>query len=153
MKYYVQFNEQAKHKYELVVVDEVGNEEIVALNKKTTDNYLHLPEDCVNATNRRLISIAMIEKANVDRFEITEKEFKAPRVLGPKTDTNRKQLEDYLEGEEREMFIELLEKAKKAREEANKKMPMSKEEKLLRRIARAQAELDALNAESETKND
>lgn len=145
MKYYTQFNQNAKHNYELVCVDDNGNETIVALNKKTTDNYLHMPECVVNDTNRRLISIAMIEKSNCDRFEIVAKEYKAPRVL---TTSPRKGLEEYLNEDDKKLFLELVEKAKKAREEANKKQPMSKLEKAQRELERALAKVEALKSQN-----
>ena len=143
MKYFAQLNTNAKHNYELVCVDDNGNEIILPLNKKTTDNYLYMPECVVNDTNRRLVSIAMIEKSKADRFEINPKEHKEPRKLDM---TNRKGLEEYLEGEDKEMYLALIEKAKKAREEANKKAPMSDLEKAMRAVERAQAKLAELQA-------
>ena len=143
MKYFAQLNTNAKHNYELICVDDNGNETILPLNKKTTDNYLYMPECVVNDTNRRLVSIAMIEKSKADRFEITPKEHKEPRKLDM---TNRKGLEEYLEGEDKEMYLALVEKAKKAREEANKKAPMSDLEKAMRAVERAQAKLAELQA-------
>lgn len=144
MKYYAQFNKEAKHNYELVCVDDNGNETIIALNKKTTDNYLHMPECVVNDTNRRLVSITMIEKANVDRFEITAREYKEPRTLNV---APKKGLEEWLEGDDKEMFLALVEKAKKAREEANKKVPMTELEKAIKARDKWLAKIAELEAQ------
>ena len=58
----------------------------------------------------------------------------------------------WLEGEDKEMYRALVEKAKKNREEANKKVPMTEYEKALRRAERAQAEVDRLMALLAQKN-
>lgn len=145
MKYYAQFNPDAKHNYELVCVNDNGEvESILALNKKTTDNYLHMPECVVNDTNRRLVSIAMIEKANVERFEITPKDYKEPRTLNV---APKKGLEEWLEGDDKELFLALVEKAKKAREEAHKKVPMTELEKAIKARDKWLAKIEELKAQ------
>lgn len=143
MKYFIQKNINTKFGYELVEVDSDNNENIIALNRKTTDNCLYLPENCKNDTNRALISIKMLDKAATDRYELLPKEYKTPRVLG----NSKKPLEDYLSDEDKELYLALVEKAKKAREEATKK-PMTEEEKLKAKIAKYQAQYEALLAQS-----
>lgn len=143
MKYFIQKNINTKFGYELVQTDNDGNEEIISLNRKTTDNCLYLPENCKNDTNRALISIKMLDKTTTDRYEIVPKEYKTPRILG----NNKKPLEDYLNDEDKELYLALVEKAKNAREEAAKK-PMTEEEKLKAKIAKYQAQYEALLAQS-----
>ena len=143
MKYFIQKNINTKFGYELVEVGDDGNENTIALNRKTTDNCLYLPENCKNDTNRALISIKMLDKTVTDRYELVQKEYKAPRILG----NNKKPLEDYLSDEDKATYLALIEKAKKAREEATKK-PMTEEEKLKAKIAKYQAQYEALLAQS-----
>lgn len=137
--YYVQRNQEAKHGYELVTIDDAGNEKIVALTRKTTDNYLHMPEECAKATNRRLISIAMIEKANVDRFEVTYREYREPRVLGPKTNdgttkTATKDWADHLTDEEKVVYEELKAKAERRAQIAALKAQMAADQARLAKL-------------------
>ena len=146
MKYYIQSNPQAKHGFELVKVDDNGDEIIVALDKKTADDYLYLPEDVVSATNRRLIGINGIKKANVERYELTTKEYHEPRVLGPRPANGepRKKLEDYMTDEEKAIIAGIIAKAKERREEATKREPMTELEKAQRAYERALAKLNNL---------
>ena len=138
MKYYTKQNSNTKHGYELVAIDHNGHETTFELNKKTTDNYLYLPEQCVKDTNRRLISMKMISTS--DMYEITPKEYHEPRTLS----TNTTSLMDYLNDEDRAIFTQLIEKAKKAREEATKKEALTPVEKAQRAVERAMAKLKAL---------
>ena len=104
------------------------------------DRYLKLP---TNNVNRVWISCAKIDKAPnqcVDYGDVV----KTARTNV--STTERKPLEDYLSPEDKATYLALVEKAKKAREEAHKKVPMTKEEKLRRIIERAQAEIAALQA-------
>lgn len=142
MKYFITYNPQSKHGFQLVKVYDDNREEICNLDKKTTDDYLYLPEDVVKTTNRRLISMAMIKKANVERFEITAKEYREPRVLGPRNEnsTPRKKLEEYLTDDEKSIIADLIAKAK-ARREADKPKPLTEKEKLQRQLAKLQEKL------------
>ena len=146
MKYYITKNENSKHGYDLIVDNNNGETQVIELTRKTTDNYLHMPEQCANETNRRLISIAMIQKANVDMFEVMPREYREPRKLST-SNAQRKGLEEYLNEEDRAIFLALIEKAKTAREEANKKVPLSPIEKAQRKIAQLQAKLEELMAQ------
>lgn len=118
----------ARFGYEWVeIVD--GNETVIALNKKTTDDYLHLPE---NPFNRRLIGLNFLAKQG-DEWEVTYRDA-APRTPSATT-TPKKGLEEYLEGEDRETYLKLVEKAK-ANRDAQKAKPKTKAELM--------AELEAL---------
>ena len=105
------------------------------------DRYLKLP---ANSCNRVWVSCAKVEKAENECVDYGN-DVKATRTNIKVTE--RKPLEDYLNEEDKATFLALVEKAKKAREEANKKAPMTKEEKLLRVIERAQAQIAALKAQ------
>lgn len=146
MKYFIQINPQAKHGFELVKVANDGQETIVALDKKTADDYLYLPQDVVDATNRRLIGINGIKKANVERYELTTKEYREPRVLGPRPANGepRKKLDEYMTEEEKATIADILAKAKARRDEATKKEPMTELEKAQRAYERALAKLNNL---------
>lgn len=149
MKYYIQQSETAKHGFELVKIDENGNEIIEKLDRKTADDYLYLPDDVVKATNRRLIGINAIKKANVQRYELTAKEYKEPRVLGQRTENgSTKKLIDYLTDEEK-ATIENLMKLAKERRDAEKSKAMSPLEKARREYERKKAIYEKLMSEAE----
>ena len=74
--------------------------------------------------------------------------FIGSKTLGPRTESApRKGLEEYLEGEDKAMYLALVEKAKANREAANKKAPMTEYEKRVRAVERAQAKLAELQAQ------
>lgn len=149
MKYFIQLNATAKHGYELVKVDENGKEIIVALDKKTADDYLYLPDDVVKATNRRLIGINGIKKSGATRYELTMKEYHEPRVLGPRTESgSTKKLIDYLTDEEKATIEKLMAVAKERRE-AEKSKAMSPIEKARKEYERKKAAYEKLLAEAE----
>jgi hypothetical protein len=101
---------QGTYGYEYVVVSSDGTENIVPLNKKTTDECLYLPE---NPMNRKYIAISKLEK-NGGYIELSSK-------IG---------VEDYLSDEDKELYFSLIKKAneeKKRREEEAKNLsPMEK---------------------------
>ena len=142
MKVLVRRNSNTKTGYELVTIDNEGKEVSIAINNTDPANptILKLPE---NSSNRKWFSIKKVEAAGGE-IELTYKESK---TIGPRTEsTPRKGLEEYLEGKDKEMYLALVEKAKKAREEANKKAPMTDLEKAMRAVDRAQARLAELQA-------
>lgn len=149
MKYFIQLNATAKHGYDLVKVDEKGKETIVSLDKKTADDYLYLPDDVVKATNRKLIGINAIKKSGATRYELTVKEYREPRVLGPRTESGpRKKLEDYLTDDEKATIAAIMEKAKERRE-ADKPVPLTPLEKARREYERKKAAYEKLMSEAE----
>ena len=108
-----------------------------------------LPE---NASNRQYFNIARFEKDAMDgRLELT---YKPSVTIGTREGTKRqvKPLEDWLEGDDRALYLELKAKAQKARDEANTKAPMTELEKAQRRMERAQKALEKLLA-SENKEE
>lgn len=98
------------------------------------DRYLKLPQ---NNCNRVWVSCRKVENAGgcIDYGN----EVKQPRVLGPQEHTARKPIYEYLEGEDRETFLALLEKATAARKEATKKQPLTELEKAKRAYEKYQA--------------
>ena len=114
------------------------NDTIVELSPNK-DYFLKLPE---NSVNRVWVSCKKVDKApnqTIDYGDIV----KTPRTLT----TSKRPLEDYLNDEDKAMYLALIEKAKKAREEATKK-PMTEEEKLKAKIAKYKAQYEALLAKS-----
>ena len=114
------------------------NDTIVELSPNK-DYFLKLPE---NSVNRVWVSCKKVDKApnqTIDYGDIV----KTPRTLT----TSKRPLEDYLNDEDKAVYLALIEKAKKAREEATKK-PMTEEEKLKAKIAKYQAQYEALLAKS-----
>lgn len=143
MKVLVRKNNESATGYAIVTTHDDGTESVQPINHTDPANamILKLPE---NPSNRKWFSIKKVEAAGGE-IELTYKESK---TLGPRTESApRKGLEEYLEGEDREMYLALVEKAKKAREEANKKAPMTEYEKRVRAVERAQAKLAELEAQ------
>lgn len=106
MKVVIRKNENTRHGWEWVEMMEDGQEVVRELNKKTTDNYLHLPE---NEFNRRLIGMNFLEKQG-DEWEVTYRDV-APRTPSMNASAPRKGLEEYLEGDEKELYLALVKKA------------------------------------------
>lgn len=105
------------------------------------DRYLKLP---ANSVNRVWVSCAKVDKAPNQCVDYGE-DVKVARTLAPRGEsTPRKGLEEYLNDEDKALYLALVEKAKANREAANKKAPMTEEEKLRARIARDEARLAAL---------
>lgn len=143
MKVLVRKNSNTNTGYELVTIDDAGKEVAIAIDKTDPANpmILKLPE---NTSNRKWFSIKKVEAAGGE-IELTYKESK---TIGPRAESApRKGLEEYLEGKDKELYLALVEKAKKAREEANKKAPMTEYEKAKRAVERAQAKLAELMAQ------
>lgn len=142
MKVLVRKNSNTNTGYELVTIDNAGKEVSVAIDKTYPNEpfTLVLP---ANEANRKYFNSKKVDAAG-GKIELTYKESK---TIGPRTEsTPRKGLEEYLEGKDKEMYLALVEKAKKAREEANKKAPMSDLEKAMRAVERAQSKLAELQA-------
>ena len=103
------------------------------------DYWLKLP---ANSCNRVWTNCARVDKA-LDQCVDYGDEVKMPRIITGRSNVERKPLEDYLNGDDRKLYLELVEKAKKAREEANKK-PLTKLEKAQREFEKWQKEVARL---------
>lgn len=137
MRTLVRRNEMAITGYEMVIVHDDGTEEIKSVTFSIENIELKLPE---NPANRKWLKLSKMG----DKNEI-ELEYKETRTLAPRAESApRKGLEEYLEGEDKEMYLKLVEKARKAREEANKPKPMTELEKKLRAYEKAKAQYEAL---------
>lgn len=99
--------------------------------------YLRLP---ANSTNRQFVSCKKVDNAPNQTIDYGD-EIKQPRTIGPVT---KKPLEDYLNDEDKALYLSLIEKAKKAREEASKKQPMTELEKAQRAYEKALARYNKL---------
>ena len=142
MKVLVRKNSNTNTGYELVTINDAGKEVAISIDKTYPNEpfTLVLP---ANEANRKYFNSKKVDAAGGE-IELTYKESKP---IGPRTESApRKGLEEYLEGKDKEMYLALVEKAKKAREEANKKAPMSDLEKAMRAVERAQAKLAELQA-------
>lgn len=143
MKVYITYNDEAKTGYGLEFVEDNGKIVYSPIDKtypgeKTT---LVLPE---NPVNRKYFSANKVDNAKDNRIELTYKE---TRTLGPRPEgktINRKSIEEYMTDEERATYLEILEKARQRREEANKKPKMTELEKAERALEAAKKKLEAL---------
>ena len=142
MKVLVRRNSNTNTGYELVTINDAGKEVAVSIDKTYPNEpfTLVLP---ANEANRKYFNSKKVDAAGGE----IELAYKESKTIGPRTEsTPRKGLEEYLEGKDKEMYLALVEKAKKAREEANKKAPMSDLEKAMRAVERAQAKLAELQS-------
>lgn len=132
MKTYLTPNAVAITGYELTIEHDDGHREHIMLDNVTNDKKsIILPE---NPSNRKFWAISRLTG---EQIELTYKESK---TFGPRESTSpRKGLEEYLEGDDKEMYLQLVAKAKANREMANK--PMTKEQKLRAQIEELKAQI------------
>lgn len=103
------------------------NENVVELTPDA-GYYLRLP---VNSTGRQFASCKKIDNAPNQTIDYGTT-VKIPKVLGPQAP--KKPLEEYLNENDKKTYLALVEKAKKAREEANKKIPLTDLEKARKQV-------------------
>ena len=143
MKVQITKNSKSATGYAIVTIQDNGEKSIQMIDRTYPNEpfTLVLPE---NASNRKYFNSKKVEAAG----GTIDLEYKASRTLGARTESSpRKGLEEYLEGEEKELFLQLVEKAKKNREEANKKPKLTEIEKKQRLINKYLAEIEALKAQ------
>lgn len=147
MKVLVRKNVSTKTGYELVVIADDGKETVTAINEngKGPDGpkYLKLP---ANPANRQWLAIS---KITGNELELTAH---VTRTVTNTERAPRKPDEDFLEGEDRKLFLELKEKIRKAREEANKKPVLTELEKAQLAVKRAEEKLAAAKAKAEAES-
>lgn len=143
MKVYINNSIHSTTGYELVIKDDDG----IIIETKDIDTIvddgktLKLPE---NPSNRKYFNLAKVEAAD----GIVELTYKETIKLGTREPgESKKPLEDYLNDEDKALYLELVEKAKAAKAEAHKKVPMTEKEKLQAKIARLQAQVAAMESE------
>lgn len=105
------------------------------------DYWLKLP---TNSCNRVWTNCAKVDKAANQCVDYGD-EVKVPRTITGRSATERKPLEDYLDDDDRKLYLELVDKAKKAREEATKKKPLTELEKAQRAVEKWQARVALLS--------
>lgn len=140
MKTVIRKSQESKTGYEMVIIDDENNESIYLLNDKPKNEpfTLILPE---NPSNRKYFNTKKVDNSGGE-IELTYKE---TMTFGPRSETNnRKPLEDYLNDEDKKLYLSLIEKAKKNREEATKKQPLTEIEKAKLRVERAEKAYEAL---------
>ena len=119
-------------------MEDNGNVVEVTPNK---DYWLKLP---ANSCNRVWTNCAKVDKATNQCVDYGD-EVKVPRTITGRSAVERKPLEDYLSEDDRKMYLALVEKAKKAREEATKKKPLTELEKAQREVEKWQARVALLS--------
>ena len=119
-------------------MEDQGNIVEVTPNK---DYWLKLP---TNSCNRVWTNCAKVDKAPDQCVDYGDT-VKMPRIITGRSTTERKPLEDYLSEEDRKTYLALVEKAKKAREEATKKKPLTELEKAQREVEKWQARVALLS--------
>ena len=135
MKVQITKNAKAATGYAIVTIDDNGVE-TVQLIDKTYPNEPYTLVLPANESNRKYFNSKKVEAAG-GTIELTYKESK---TIGPRTESApRKGLEEYLDENDKKLYLALVEKAKKAREEANKKTPKTEVEKAMDKIAKLQA--------------
>lgn len=132
MKYYAISNSK-DNSFTIITVDDNGktiNEQ--PLTKRTSDGYLYLPQDVVEATNRRMVGIKFIEN-NGGQFEVTWREYKAPRTLG----VSKNNLEKWMSDDDKAALEAIMKRAYEAKEAARAQQKQPKSE-----LEKAQAQVD-----------
>ena len=119
-------------------MEDQGNVVEVTPNK---DYWLKLP---ANSCNRVWTNCAKVDKAANQCVDYGD-EVKVPRTITGRSVAERKPLEDYLSEDDRKTYLALVEKAKKAREEATKKKPLTELEKAQREVEKWQARVALLS--------
>ena len=119
-------------------MEDNGNVVEVTPNK---DYWLKLP---ANSCNRVWTNCAKVDKAANQCVDYGD-EVKVPRTITGRSAVERKPLEYYLNEEDRKTYLALVEKAKKAREEATKKKPLTELEKAQREVEKWQARVALLS--------
>lgn len=145
MKTFIRANKATPTGYEIVTINGDGIETAIAIDKFCSVNphSLILPE---NPSNRKYFDHRKVDN-NGGIIELT---YKATKVLGPRSEqSERRPLEDYLSPEDKELYLSLVEKAKKNREEAHKKVPLTEVEKAERKIAKLQELIKQLQEKGE----
>ncbi len=124
--------------YELRITNDDGSMDVKNIETIVDEGKtLKLPD---NPSNRKYYAIKKLE--DVTEVELT---YKASITLGTRENSEpKKPLEDYLEGNDRALYLELVEKAKKNRAEATKKKPMTELEKAEAKVARLMAQIEEL---------
>lgn len=119
-------------------MEDKGNVVEVTPNK---DYWLKLP---TNSCNRVWTNCAKVDKAPNQCVDYGDT-VKLPRTITGRSTTERKPLEDYLNEEDRKTYLALIEKAKAAKAEATKKVPLTELEKAQRAVAKWQAKVAQLS--------
>lgn len=115
-------------------------------NKYTTDGYLHLSP---NAANRKLTNAKKLEAAIAEHGELIITGYKATRTIGPVgSKLPNEKLISYLSEEEQAEYKAIIDRAIAARDAAKAK-PLTEKEKLMAKIAKAQAALEKLMAQAD----
>lgn len=127
----------AMNEYELVVIDDAGVDTVTLL----TDRPKNEPDTLVlpaNPSNRKYFNAKKVDNAGGE-VELTYKESKS---YGHRTESApRKGLEEWLDDDDRALYLELVEKAKANREAAQKTAKKAKTK------AELEAELEAALAQ------
>lgn len=145
MKTFITTSSKAATGYELRVQNDDNSVDVMYIEKTYPNEpyTLVLPQ---NPSNRKYFNSKKVDAAG-GSIELTYKESK---VLGPRAEGGepRKKLEDYMSDEEKATIQAIMEAARKRREEATKKVPMSPVEKAKRAYERAMAKYEEELAKS-----
>lgn len=125
--------------YELVTINDDGTQTVQPI-EKTYPNEPYTLVLPTNASNRKYFNSKKVENAG----GTIELEYKESKHIGTKAEpTTRKGLEEYLEGDDKILYLKLVEKAKANREKA--KGPMTAYEKALRQVEKWQKKVEELS--------
>ena len=109
--YKIVVNPQAKHGFDLIVIDESNNETRKSLTSKTTDGYLRVS---IPEYNIKMVSLKEINK-NLDENGEYVLQPKTARKIATKTQTiTKSSWLDYLDENDRKIIDELKAKAEHA---------------------------------------
>lgn len=143
-KFTIKKSLSAKFNIELNIIND-DKIEIIELNKKTSDGYIIFPDEVKNSIGIKMMNYSNIMNKfttdNIDEFDLTEKIRKTPQSSDPSISKSPR-FDDLLkfidDEEEKQLFIEIKEKAMKKMEEYKNKS------KIETQIEKLKAELEKL---------
>lgn len=142
MKVFIRPNATTKTGYEIVSIDDLGNEKVQPITDVTHDDKSYiLPE---NPSNRKYWAKSRVGNEPV---ELTYKE---SRTFGPRGESGepRKKLTEYLTEEEKATIEGIWAKARERRA-ADRPKPLTEKEKLERQLAKLKEKLAELEGGNE----
>lgn len=150
MKEFIRKNNNHKYGYEHVMVDADGTERVVAWTKKSYDNYLFF---ATTSCGRKCVAIKLLDAVmheDGDTYEVTAESLALNRTSAIMSGTAHVEpktpLEDYLDADDKAIYLALVAKAKHNREVAEARKKVASIEAEIAKLRELEAQMAALKA-------
>ena len=150
MKEFIRKNTTTTYGYEHVMVGADGAERVVKWLKKSYDNYLFF---ATTSCGRKCVAIKLLDAVmheDGDTYEVTAESLALTRTSGIMNGTipvePKKPLEDYLDEDDKAVYLALVAKAKKNREIEEARKKVADIEKEIARLRELEAQMATLKA-------